>query len=378
MSSPPKASASRSLAANWLAPAAFWRSAWVLLIVGNLLWAGNIIVGRVIVANVPVIALSFWRWSGAFAVAIWFAWPHLKRDLPVLRAHWKLMLILAATGIALFNITAYIGLAGTTALNVLLMQSALPLVVTVWSFLLFGDRPTLWQSLAVVISMTGVGLVAAHGSLEALLTLRFGVSDLWVMVSVLIYGVYIGLLRLRPQVHAMSFMATMSGLGVLMVAPFAVWEFALGARIVGGWPSYAGIGYMAVCSSFLAYLFFNRAVELIGAARAGHSTHLIPIFGTIMAILLLGEAFHPYHLAAVVLIGGGIVLAQITASRRAPLPVVVEPAPRTTRDRPGASGVEFRNDPKGLFATRDPLAVVVRIAEAGELGIPGRAGEMSR
>lgn len=301
----------------------FWRSAWALLLVANLLWAGNIIVGRVIVSNVPVITLSLLRWTGAFAVCIGFAWPHLKKDWPLLRAHWKLMLLLAATGIAFFNTAAYIGLAGTTALNVLLMQSALPLVVTVWGFLLFGERPTWWQSIAVMISMAGVSMVAAHGSIEALLTLQFGKADLWVMASVLIYGIYIVALRGRPDIHPLSFMATMSALGVIMVAPFAAWEFSLGARVAPLWSAWAGIAYMAIFPSFVSYLFFNRAVTLMGAARAGHSTHLIPIFGTVMAVLFLGETFHLYHLGAVILIGGGILLAQRTAQRA---PVAKRPA----------------------------------------------------
>src|SRR5665213_4351079 len=94
-----------------------WNSAWTLLVLANIFWGGNIIVGRAILGPVPPIALSFWRWTGAFAVAFWFAWPHLKVDRPVLLAHWKIMLILAATGMGFFNIIAYVGLAGTTALN---------------------------------------------------------------------------------------------------------------------------------------------------------------------------------------------------------------------------------------------------------------------
>jgi hypothetical protein len=127
------------------APRRIWDSPWTLLILGNLLWASNIIVGRVILGQIPPVALSFWRWAGAFAVAFWFAWPHLKKDWPVLLAHWKIMLALAATGIAAFNTAAYIGLAGTTALNVLLLQSSLPLIVAVWAFALFNEKPSAWQ-----------------------------------------------------------------------------------------------------------------------------------------------------------------------------------------------------------------------------------------
>jgi drug/metabolite transporter (DMT)-like permease len=295
-----------------------WNSAWTLLVLGNLFWASNIIVGRAILGGVPPIALSFWRWTGAFAVAFWFAWPHLRRDWQVLLAHWKIMLALAATGIALFNTVAYVGLAGTTALNVLLMQSSLPLVVTIWAFALFREWPSAWQLGAVTISLAGVAFVAAHGSLDALLALRFYRADVWVMASVIILGSYMVLLRLRPDVHPLSFMQAAMGLGVGIVAPLYLQELSHGMRITAHWQNYAGIAYMAVFPSFISYLFFNRGVQLIGAARAGHSTHLIPISGSIMAVIFLGESLHVYHFVGVVLIGAGIGLAQLKAPARSP------------------------------------------------------------
>jgi drug/metabolite transporter (DMT)-like permease len=293
-----------------------WNSAWILLVLGNFAWASNIVIGRALLGHVPSVSLSFWRWTGAFVVALGFAWPHLKKDWPVLREHWKIMLALAATGIALFNIAAYIGLSGTTALNVLLMQSSLPLVVTIWAFALLGERPSGWQLAAVMVSVAGVAFVAAHGSPKALLTLQFYRSDLWIAASVIIYGAYTVLLRWRPDVHPLSFMQTVMGLGTLMVAPFYLWELSSGETMTNHWQNFVGIGYMAVFPSFISYLFFNRGVQLIGAARAGQSTHLMPIFGSIMACVCLGESLHLYHLVGVILIGAGIVLAQLKAPVR--------------------------------------------------------------
>ena len=305
---------------------AVWNSAWTLLVLCNLLWASNIVVGRVLLMHMPAVALSFWRWVGAFAVAFWFSWPYLKQDWRALLSHWKLMLILAATGIAAFNTTAYIGLAGSTALNVLLLQSCLPLLVIVWAFVLFREQASIWQLLGVAISLIGVAVVASHGSMPALLALQLRHADLWIFASVVIYGVYAVLLRKRPAVHPLSFMLVAMGLGALMIAPLYGWELSTGARIGDDWRNYAGILYMAVFPSFISYLFFNRAVQLIGAARAGQSTHLIPIFGCFMAVLLLGESIHPYYITAVVLIAAGIVLAQLKARPRIG---AVRPVPST-------------------------------------------------
>ena len=288
-----------------------WNSAWTLLVLANLLWAGNIVLGRGMVGMVPPIALAYWRWTGAFLIAIGFAWPYLRRDWRVLLGRWRLMLVLSATGIATYNTMSYIGLTSTTALNVLLLQSAGPLIIILWAFALFGDRPSIWQAAGVVLSLIGVAVIAAHGSLELLLHLSLNRGDVWILVAMLIYGVYAALFRVRPATHPMSFLVATMGIGSMMILPFYLWEVAEGARIEGGLPAWLALAYIAVFPSFIAYLFFNRGIELIGAARSGQSWHLMPVFGSILAVVFLGEQFHIYHAVGIALIAGGIVLASV-------------------------------------------------------------------
>ncbi len=292
-----------------------WNSAWTLLALGNLFWSGNIVLGRGVTGVVPPIALAYWRWTGAFLIAFGFAWPHLKRDLPLLLHHWKLMLLLSATGIASYNTMSYIGLTSTTALNVLLLQSAMPLVIIVWAFALFGDRPTLRQSAGVLVSLAGVAAIASRGSLDVLIHLQLNRGDVWILLAMAIYGVYAAILRRRPAVHPLSFLVAAMGLGSCMMLPFYLWEIAQGAVIHGGTEAYMAIAYTAVFPSFLAYLFFNRGVEMIGAGLAGQSMHLMPLFGSILAVLFLGEDFHTYHAVGVVLIAAGILLATLRSVR---------------------------------------------------------------
>ncbi len=288
-----------------------WSSAWTLLALVNLFWAGNIVIGRAVAGQVPPITLAFWRWTGAFALAIGFAWPYLKRDWPVMRRHWPVMLMLAATGIASYNTLSYIGLQTTPALNALLLQSAAPIMVLLWAFALFGDRPGIGQALGVLVSLLGVAVIAGHGSIEALRQLTFNAGDLWILAAVAIYGGYSPLLRRRPAVHPLAFVAVTIGIGVLMILPFYLWELSTGARIRGGASSYAAMAYTAVLPSLVAYLFFNRGIELIGAARAGQSAHLMPVFGAVLALVFLGERLHLYHAAGALLIAGGLVLASL-------------------------------------------------------------------
>ena len=288
-----------------------WNSAWTLLVLANLLWAGNIVLGRGMVGVVPPIALAYWRWTGAFLIAIGFAWPYLRRDWRVLLGRWRLMLVLSATGIATYNTMSYIGLTSTTALNVLLLQSAGPLIIILWTFALFGDRPSVWQAAGVVLSLIGVAVIAAHGSLESLLHLSVNRGDVWILVAMVIYGVYAALFRVRPATHPLSFLVATMGIGSMMILPFYLWEVAEGGRIEGGMPAWFALAYIAVFPSFVAYLFFNRGIELIGAARAGQSWHLMPVFGSILAVVFLGEQFHVYHAVGIALIAGGIVLASV-------------------------------------------------------------------
>ncbi len=293
-----------------------WHSAWPLLILANLFWAGNIVLGRGMAGIVPPIALAYWRWTGAFLIAVGFAWPYLKQDAAVLCRHWRMMLLLSATGIATYNTLSYIGLTSTTALNVLLLQSAGPLIIIVWAFALFGERPTLWQSAGVLLSLLGVAVIAAHGSLDVLLHLSLNRGDVWILVAMVIYGVYAAVFRIRPAAHPLSFLVATMGIGSVLILPFYLWEIAQGGRIEGGVPAWLAMAYIAVFPSFIAYLFFNRGIELIGATRASQSWHLMPVFGGILAVLFLGETFYLYHAIGIALIAAGIVLASISA--RAP------------------------------------------------------------
>lgn len=293
-----------------------WHSAWGLLIAANFFWAGNIVLGRAIAGHVPPVTMAWARWTGAFIVAVGFAWPRLKSDLPVMLRHWKIMLVLSATGVASYNTMSYIGLTSTTALNVLLLQSASPLIIIVWAYLLFRETPTSRQTLGVLVSLAGVTAIASQGSLQLLSHLRLNPGDLWVLGALIIYGFYCIILRKRPAVHALSFLVAAMAIGSVMILPFMLAELAAGARFDASVPVWLAIAYAAVLPSFVAYLFFNRGVELIGAGPAGQSMHLMPLFGSVLAVLFLHETFQLYHAFGIALIAAGILLASFKPIRR--------------------------------------------------------------
>lgn len=286
----------------------------------SLMGSINFIIARAVAGSVPPLTLAFWRWMGMLLLMLGFAWPHFKRDWPQLRRRWRLLLVLAFTGVATYNSLSYVGVQTTTAINASLFQSAAPIFVMLWAFVIFRERPGGYQLLGMVISLTGVITIASRGSLQTLLHLSGNVGDLWIIAAIVIYSAYSPLLRIRPAVHPLSLLVGMVGLGTLMMLPFYLLELAQGARIQGSWPSYAALLYTALFPSLVGYCCFNRGVELIGAARAGQYTHLVPALGSLLAIVFLGEQFHLYHLVGAALIGAGLLTA--ARARRA------EPPPR--------------------------------------------------
>ena len=289
--------------------AALWKRAYPLLTVTALFWAGNSIVGRAARDLVPPAALSFWRWTFALLLLLPLAWPHLRRDWPVLRANWPIVALLGALAIGSFNILLYTGLQSTTALNSMLIQSAQPALVLIAGALVMGDRTSLRQIAGVLISLAGVLAIIGRGDPAMLWGLRLNIGDAIISVAVLIWALYSVLLRRRPVVHPLSFLAASMVVGIAVIAPVYAHELWSGRLIVPAAGSALAIAYVSIFPSFLAYLFFNRGVELIGSAATGQYMNVMPLMGAGLAMLFLGEALHLFHVAGLALIVAGILVA---------------------------------------------------------------------
>jgi drug/metabolite transporter (DMT)-like permease len=282
---------------------------YLLLTLTSLFWAGNTVLGRFLAGHVPPVTLSFIRWGGAFLILSPFAAPHLVRDWPTIRKHAGLMVVLALTGVSAYNAMAYYGLQYTTAINGLLLQSIGPLFVALWTFALFNDRLSPRQAGGICVSLAGVLVIVCHGSLAVLISIGFNRGDVWFLIALLIYGFYAAWLRKRPPMHPLSFLAVGMGLGALLLLPGVAWEIASGRTIVLDGVSWASFAYVAVFPSLLGYLFLNRGIELVGANRAAPFMHLSPVFGSVLAVVLLGERFEIYHAVGYALVFTGITIA---------------------------------------------------------------------
>ncbi|MEH2567093.1 DMT family transporter [Bradyrhizobium sp. AZCC 2289] len=289
---------------------------YLLLSLTSLFWAGNIVLARHVGDHLPPITLTTIRWFGVFLILLPFAWPHLKRDWQVLRAHLPLMLFLSAIGFAFNNAISYWAMQYTQALNALLIQSSGPLFVALWSLILFGVRLTGAQLAGIAISLAGVLTILLRGDFGALAGIAFNKGDVMFGASLVSFALYSALMPRRPVTHQLSLISFTTFCGALMLLPFAVWEYSTGAVLKFDFLTLATLAYVLIFPSTLAYLFFNRGIALIGPNRAAPFFHLVPVFGSAMAILLLGEQPRLFHLVGYALVLAGVVIASRQGSAK--------------------------------------------------------------
>jgi drug/metabolite transporter (DMT)-like permease len=308
-----------STASRWL-----YGRPYLLLSLTSLFWAINLVLARFVAGRVPPLLLSQVRWTGALFILLPFAWPYLRQDWATIRKSLPVLTVISLMGITAYNSIAYYGLTYTDAINGLLTQSAAPLLIGLWSLILFRDRLTPAQLLGIGVSLVGVVIIVARGSLATLAELRLNPGDILMVIAIATYAMYSALLRLRPPVHWLSFLTITIALGQAMIIPFFLVEFALGARIEPSPAAWWTIAYVILIPSIFAPIFFNRGVELIGANRAGPFFHLIPVFGSTLAILFLGERPQLFHGIGYGLIVVGIIIAQRgRAAEAASIPATV-------------------------------------------------------
>lgn len=281
-----------------------------LLALPPLFWAGNFLVGRMMNGLVPPMTLLFWRWALAFVLILPFAWTSLRRDLPRYRAQFWRLFGAALSGIVAFNSFIYIGLHFTTASNALLLNSLIPVLILLAGAAFYGQRLNPLALLGVLLSFAGVLVILTQGDAAALLALELSRGDLIVFCALIAWTAYTFLLRgFSTDVDRIGLMTAQIAVGLVVLLPMMLAEMQVAPSAIWNTKTLSALAYLAVFPSILAYVFYTAAVARVGPTRAGLSIHLIPVFGVILAVALLGERLHLYHLAGVVAIGGGILLA---------------------------------------------------------------------
>ena len=299
--------------------AGFWRSTWdspiLLLVLTTLIWAGHSLVGRLAVGQIGPMTLVCARWGVALVPILLAARSSLRQDWPLLRARWRYVVAMGGLGYTVFNALFYLAAHFTSALNLSIIQGAVPALVLIGARSFLNVRVTAMQAVGAALTMVGVIAIAAQGDLQRLAALAFNFGDVLMVVAVVIYAGFTVGLRQRPAVSGISLLAGMALAAFVTSVPLMVWEVGSGAFL---WPSSRGLltlVYAALGPAFVAQMMYMRGVQLIGPGRAGVFVNLVPVFGAIMAVVLLGEPLETYHLVALALVVGGIAIAQWGAGR---------------------------------------------------------------
>jgi drug/metabolite transporter (DMT)-like permease len=282
---------------------------YLLLSITALCWAGNAIVGRSAAGHIPPVTLSFLRWGLAFLLILPFTWKQFRQDWPAIRARLPLMILISIAGIGAFNTLQYWALEYTEALNTLVLQSSGPLIVAMWSFALLRVHLTLAQALGILVSFGGVLIIISHGEPAMLSRITFNKGDLIFLIAMVVFGLYSVLTLKRPPIHGLSFVTFTFGCGAASLIPLLLWELHARPLMVLDSRNLLSLLYVAVFPSTIAYLCFNRGVLLIGANRAAPFLHVVPVFGSVMAFVFLGERPQLFHLIGFVLVLAGVFVA---------------------------------------------------------------------
>jgi drug/metabolite transporter (DMT)-like permease len=291
--------------------------AYLLAALTALFWAGNTIIGRAVVEELPPLGFAFWRSFGAFLIIAPFGLGRVWRARAAVIAHWRLLLMLGTLGMTGFAVLVFVALHYTGAVNGSLIQGTQPVIMVVLSWLILGTAIAVRQWIGIVIGLAGLMVIVARGDAQVLLGLTFSIGDPVMWLGVFCHGLFSVLVARRPaELDLIGFLTVAFFVGSVTSLPFHLWEIAEGRAMPLGITMLWGVGYMALFPAVVAQIFWVEAIRRIGPAQAGYFIYLTPVFGTVLAIALLGEAFAWFHGLGIVLIFAGVWLATAARSRR--------------------------------------------------------------
>ncbi|HWU60541.1 MAG TPA: DMT family transporter [Ensifer sp.] len=284
--------------------------AYLFLLTTALIWGGNAVAGKLAVGHASPFMLTLMRWMVALLLILTISMPQIRKDWPIIRRNGLYLFVMGAAGFTGFNALLYSALHYTSAINAVIEQAGMPFLIFVANFLIFRMRVTGGQVLGSMLTLCGIALTAANGDLATLLRLQLNFGDLLMLFAVLVYSAYTVGLRFKPALHWKSMMAATAAGAMIAAAPLGLYEWQSGAGQLPDAYGWAVVAFIAVFPSLFAQILFVRGVEIIGSNRAGLFINLVPIFGMLLSIGLVGEPIHLYHIVSLVLVLGGIVLAE--------------------------------------------------------------------
>ena len=282
-------------------------SAPLLLSLATLGWAGNTIAGRLAVGEVSPLVIVFMRWTIVFAILLITKRKELPAALPKLKGKWPWVFMMGALGLSFFNTLFYIAAQSTTAINLGLIQCAMPMFILIGVTLILKTKLTFGQIIGTSLTMAGVLLIISKGDFSLLVGLQINKGD-WIMLGACIFyaGYTIGLQN-RPDIDNMTMMTVFAGAAWVLSIPILLIEVTQGTA---QWPAtqlaWLIVLFISLIPSFMSQVFYMRGVDLIGPDRAGVYSNLVPIYSAALGVLILNEAFSLYHFLSITIVITGL------------------------------------------------------------------------
>lgn len=279
-----------------------------LLVAPPLFWAGNAVLARALVGEFPPLALSFFRWTLAFAVIAPFTARSVWRHRAVIRAHLPLLAWTGLLGVGCYNSLQYLALQTSSAVNTTLIGASGPIITLLIGAVFFSSRVARRRWIGAAISLAGVLWVIARGEPSNLLRLQFAIGDLIMLAATLAWSIYTWLLqKQRPPLPLSAFLTVQIALGALMILPFYIFEWLITRQTPAATPANIGaLIYVVLLPSLAAYYCWDRGVARAGAVLPMYFANLTPVFAALLSVALLADPIGVYHL-----IGGALILLGI-------------------------------------------------------------------
>ena len=285
--------------------------AYIFLILATLFWSGNFIVGKAAsFYEIPPFTLNFYRWTFAWLILAPFTLKEIFEKKEYILKNIKLILVLGITSITIFNSIVYYSLNFTQVISGVLMISTIPVMIIAFCWLLKIEKTNIHQILGVIFSLFGVVVIITKANLGILLNLDFNKGDLWMVVAMFAWAMYSALLRKKKfEISQITLLQTIISAGLIFLLPAYLIEFSLGhiARI--DLPFVLTLTYVVLFPGLSSFILWIKGISIIGSNRSGIFLHLMPIFSTILAIMIFDEKFMIYHLIGAILIITGIILS---------------------------------------------------------------------
>ena len=287
------------------------KTAYIFLIFATLFWSGNFIVGKAAsLFEIPPFTLNFYRWTFAWLILAPFTLNEILQKKNYILENIKIFIILGITSITVFNSIVYFSLNFTQVISGVLMISTIPVMIIFFCWILKIEKTNFYQILGVIFSLLGVVVIVTKADLGKLLSLNFNKGDLWMVVAMFSWAMYSALLRKKKfELSQISLLQVIISTGLILLLPAYLIEMALGHKVNINLPFILTLSYVVLFPGLASFIFWIKGIAIIGSNRSGIFLHLMPIFSTVLAILIFKEKFMDFHLYGATFIIGGIFLS---------------------------------------------------------------------